>query len=364
MTALADHQSALTLCTYCPSLCLHACPVWAVTARDSASPWGMMSLAGHVDRKRVTLSPEVARVFYQCVGCGGCTDACLHHNDVEGALLAARRDAVAADASPFPRTRFRRPDASLSEGTFDCARTEGRYNPEASVLLLPGSRMLVECPEFVDVFCQICERLQDDEVCLGDAARLDVGYELWASGYQREFLAQAARVSQALSRARQVVVPSPEVLFTLKHVYPRYGHAVRAELLHSSEYLLPTLSGAIIERLDERVGYHASCHLSRHLGVVEAPDEILRRLLAEPPIEIGLHQGSTTCCGATGCYPTTHAEMSVAVARRLVDLALERGVDRLVSFSPECVVALREAAGDHLLVDHAVTLVDQAVRGD
>jgi hypothetical protein len=56
------------------------------------------------------------------------------------------------------------------------------------------------------------------------------------------------------------------------------------------------------------------------------------------------------------------------MASGIVRAALERGVERLVSFSTECVIALakaRDALGaQHLRVDHAVSLVAEAVTGD
>lgn len=361
MKRLADYARELALCTYCPSLCLHVCPVSTAAADDAVSPWGKMSLAEHVRRRRLDLDGDVARTFYMCLGCGACTAWCRHDVDVEGALVTARRQAVASGVGPYPRDRFLRPEAPLDAGPLATARANERYQAQPATLLFAGARVLEDTPEVVDDFLALCHRLDLDDATLGQASRLDVGYDLWAAGYERDFVAQAARVHQALAQAREVVVLSPEALYTLRDLYPRFGFPIQAELVHALVYLQPVLSGASISRLPGRVAYHDSCHLARHLGTIEAPREVLRRVLAEPPVDFALHGADTVCCGATGGLPLTNPGTAHAAARAVVFQALERGAERLVSFAPEGVALLREAAGDLLRVDHAVSLLAEAV---
>ena len=52
------------------------------------------------------------------------------------------------------------------------------------------------------------------------------------------------------------------------------------------------------------------------------------------------------------------------MAEAVIGSALEVGADRLLTFAPECLTGLREAAGDRLRVDAAITAVAEAVRGD
>ncbi len=362
MKRLADYARELALCTYCPSLCLHVCPVSTAAADDAVSPWGKMSLAEHVRRRRLDLDHELAEIFYMCLGCGACTQWCRHDVDVEGALITARRQAVASGVGPYPRELFLRPEAPLDSGPLAAARAKERYQPQPATLLFAGARVLEDTPEVVDDFLALCHRLDLDDATLGQASRLDVGYDLWAAGYERDFVAQAARVHQALAHAREVVVLSPEALYTLRDIYPRFGFPIQAELVHALVYLQPVISGASITRVSGRVAYHDSCHLARHLGTIEAPREVLGRVLAEPPVDFALSGADTVCCGATGGLPLTNPTTARAAARAVVFQALERGAQRLVSFAPEGVALLREAAGDLLQVDHAVSLLAEAVR--
>ncbi len=122
-STLERHQEALTLCTYCPSLCRHMCPVSTEEARDSSSPWGLMSLADHVINGRLRLTSDVARAFYHCTGCGACTTFCLHDSDVAEVLVAARRFSVARGRAPFPRERFAHADADADSWWRSADRT-------------------------------------------------------------------------------------------------------------------------------------------------------------------------------------------------------------------------------------------------
>ena len=362
MSLLDTHERALALCTYCPTLCRHVCPVEAAEGRDTLSPWGKMSLAGHVRSGRVAISPEVAEVFYACMGCGACQVACSHGNDVAEALFAARRLAVAQGAGPGGPEGFEHDEFSTAQCLIRGVRTAERYEREPRVLLMPGRAALVDEPSSVEALLQLAAGLGDDELCCGDASCLDVGYDLWAAGYEREFLGRADQVRQALAHARAVVLLSPEALYALKVLYPRYDRAISAQLLHASEFILPYLSEAPVRRVRGRVFYHDSCHLVRHLGLADAPRQVLARVLGEPPRELVHHRDEAICCGATGCLTMTRPEASREMASRVVGLAIEQKAERLVSFSPECVAQMRSAAGGRLRVDDAVCLVARAVR--
>ncbi|MGM0574545.1 MAG: (Fe-S)-binding protein [Myxococcota bacterium] len=364
MSGLERYDEATTLCLYCPSLCHHACPVARVEGRDTVTPWALMSLVHHVAHGQVRLTGDVAESWYHCTGCRACTEACAWDNDVEDVLVAARQYAVSHGARPFPTDSFRHDQVAEHEWWQTGPRSKARYKMEPSVLLLPGHRDLLEDCGAVESLLGVCERFDEDELSTGDASHLDVGYDLWASGQHREFVDRARKVGRALEPTRHVVVMSPEALYTLRELYPRCGVHVDAELMHTSEFILPFLAGAIIERVEGRVAFHDSCHLARHLGSMDVPRELLRRVLAQPLVELQERERNTVCCGGTGCLPITAPETAGAMARQVVELALEAGADRLVTFAPECVCLLREAAGDDLRVDDAILLVDEAVSRD
>ncbi len=361
MNRSATHRDVLTLCTYCPSLCHHACPVATVEGRDTVTPWGLVSLVHHVEVGSVRLTEEVAEALYQCTGCRGCTVACLHDQDVEEIVFSARAEAVSRGRRPFARELFNHGDAPKDPWW----RTgHPRFHPDPTVLLFPGHRSLVADASSVRTMLALCERLDDDELACGDASALDVGYDLWASGYQEEFAICAERVRAAIGASRVVVVMSAEALYTLKTLYPRVNQPIDAQVIHASDFLLPLLPGAIVQRVGGAVAYHDACHLARHFGIFDVPRELLRRVLERPPVELRQREAETFCCGGTGCLPITAPQTAAAMASEVIEMALDAGCDTLVTFAPECVAGLRAAAGDRLVIEDAITLIDRAVAGD
>jgi Fe-S oxidoreductase len=365
---LDDRRAAFELCLFCPSLCRHACPVATAQGNDTSSPWSLMSLAAHLASGRLAPDPSIAAAFAACVNCGACSAACKFENPV-GEALAQTRSWLHERGLPAPAPHGPQPlqpvpsDAPVVESL----RQRSRFEPNPAFSFVPGVGALVGEATVVDQFFALCQRLDVDAIGCGDLARLDSGYELWWSGRIPEFVAHARKVHEATRGARDIVVMSAETLYLLRTIYPRFGLRIAADMVHVSEFLLPLLTGAVVQRYAGRVMYHESCHLARHLGLSEVPREVLRRVLLQPLVEVPACGDLTGCCGGTAA-PTHLPATSAAMASGIVRAALERGVERLVSFSTECVIALakaRDALGaQHLRVDHAVSLVAEAVTGD
>ena len=91
-----------TTCAYCPRLCRHVCPVSVATARESATPTAMATVA--LLSLRGKLEPGLALSGTElCIGCGACERHCHWHIDVAGRIGEFRSQAGAPDeAVPAP----------------------------------------------------------------------------------------------------------------------------------------------------------------------------------------------------------------------------------------------------------------------
>ncbi len=358
-------DEALELCTYCPSLCHHSCPVATAEASDTVSPWGMQSLARHVRKGKVTADADIMRTLQACNGCGACTNVCQLEVPVMESLVASRADLVKAQ----PELALKLP-AHVDHGVLlDGLAARSRFEDRPAVSLVPGRGAV---PDAVLTLLSLCDRLDVEQLACGQLAKLDLGYDAWFGGDHVAFVELAKVAHAAAAGARDIVVMSAEAMFLLKEVYPRFGFSIGAEILHVSEMLLPILSGAVVRRLPGRVGYQESCHLSRHLGVRDVPRQVLRRVLEGPLLELPARAEITGCCGGTGRVGA-RTSTTENMAEVILEAAVTAGMDRLVSFSPECVVALRGAYARAVAkspttpwprVDHAVALVAEAVVGD
>ena len=69
-------------CVYCPTLCLHVCPVVVVEYSDVVSPWGKMSMVCWLVQEKVLSVFEHNVVLYKCTSCGVCQAVCVYDVDV------------------------------------------------------------------------------------------------------------------------------------------------------------------------------------------------------------------------------------------------------------------------------------------
>lgn len=358
MKSLKNHEEHLTLCTYCPSLCRHACPVATAEDRDTVSPWGLMSLVGHVMEKRVRLSRDLAEVLYHCTGCGACTDVCKHDVPVAQTLIDARAEVVARGLAPVAPEAF----VHRFENTVSGKRSTG-HSKTPAILVLPGHRDVPPDGEEVRMLLKLADRLGESELGISPTSWLDTGMSLWQAGYREGFRRFSVRMREELALSRHVVVLSSEAAQTLRTVYPREGDRVAAEVLHVAEFLLPLLYGDSVKRVGGRYGYIRSCSLPARPGGVDVQTELLNRVLDETPLDISSLSSELGCCGGGGCLPQAAPQVTQDAASTIIERAVEAGVEHLVTFSPECTGTLTRAAGGRLEVLSVVGLVDRAVPG-
>lgn len=364
-------DQALTTCTYCPSLCRHACPVARVEASDTVTPWGMMSLANHFKLGRVEGSTEIYDTLAACVGCSSCTAVCHHEVDVASALVEVKRS-LAAHGHAAPATGFIAQDHPAEHPFFEALRVRARYEERPLISLVPGFDVIAHAPGLVHALFSVCERLDVDALACGELARLDPGYDAWHAGHFPAFVEQARRFHAATAGARDIVVFSPETLHLLRDVYPRFGLTISAELLHVAEFLLPLLSGAFVHRLPERVTWFSSCHSARHLDLRDIPRQVVRRALEHSIAELPTLHGALGCCGGTGCGRDEGGRrLSEALADEVMATLANLGVPHLATFSSECFVSLAHAGERRHnrglptpTVEHGLSLLARAVVRD
>lgn len=281
---------ATTHCVYCPTLCLHACPVHTAEPSDVVAPWGKMSLARWLATGRVTPSAETVEPLYKCTGCGACQDACRHHVDVSHTLAMARALAVRDGASPY---------------------NEATFAP-------PG--------------------FGDDDAILPDGVS---GYRLLAAGYVGAFTASAKAAAARLRRRHEVVFASAADARCVREAWPQFGIELTVSVLCASER-----PGARPDGLaDGPVAYFEACNVARggHADMVRSNAQAAagdRRF-----VELRWRGETATCCGAGGAYGPTSPEGAARAAERILDNALLHGAKTLLVGCAGCSAHLAAARG-------------------
>jgi heterodisulfide reductase subunit D len=129
--------------------------------------------------------------------------------------------------------------------------------------------------------------------------------------------------------------------------YYRERHGILPfSLQHLTQFLALKLKKGELEwkgSYPETVTYHDPCHLGRHVGVFEAPREILKSIPGLEFVEMERNRQNSVCCGAGGGFKAGFGENAVNVAERRLNQALETGATTIVSSCVFCKLNFLDA---------------------
>ena len=147
----------------------------------------------------------------------------------------------------------------------------------------------------------------------------------------------------------------------LKHGYARLlgddaaAAAFSAKVMDFSSFVHDKLGldSAVVAHGNEKVAYHASCHLCRELGVKEAPRALIRQVAEYVP-----SAEEESCCGFGGTFSAKFPEISAELMRKKLAHVTESGAKRLVLDCPGCAMQLKGGV-DKLGLDLKVTHISE-----
>lgn len=206
--------------------------------------------------------------------------------------------------------------------------------------------------------------------CLIDAVRPDVGlsvvsvleglgYEVrypagqtccgqvaFNGGLTGDAKAMARHTIEVFGEDLPVIIPSGSCADMVVHHYPELfaGDPVwlpRAEALAKRTYEFSQFLNEVVgrdkikARFDGKLVYHASCHMSRSLGVTRAPQEILAAVEGAQVIP---NPGAAECCGFGGLFSVKMADISGDMLRRKCDDLAKSGADTVVACDLSCML--------------------------
>jgi Fe-S oxidoreductase len=188
---------------------------------------------------------------------------------------------------------------------------------------------------------------------------------------QRESVADLAHHNQEAIRksgAKQILTSCSGCFRTLSKDYTELGSKLDVEIIHTVEFFRDLIQDGKLELISTKtplnITYHDPCHLARHMGVYEAPREVLS-MLPVSVVEMKKNRENAWCCGAGGGARSAYQEMAIATGKLRIQQAIETGAQKIVSACPFCARNLREAA-DSMEIDviDISELVDEFTVGD
>lgn len=182
-----------------------------------------------------------------------------------------------------------------------------------------------------------------DECCCGHD-------QLW-EGDLETFRALATLNIERLksSKAKRIVTACPECARTLKIDYPKLVGDHGLEVLHISEFLAQNELPAHIAKEQQRSGtitFQDPCHLGRHLGIYDAPRQVLTHM-GYQIIEMERSRNTSLCCG-TSCWRSC-GQVSKSIQVDRLQEAKATGAKTLVTACVKCQIHFRCAQNDPIL---------------
>ena len=175
------------------------------------------------------------------------------------------------------------------------------------------------------------------QVCCGQPA--------YNSGYVEESKGSMKNMIKAFEHAEYVVTPSGSCAYMFKeypHIFkgdPEWEQ--RAQRLADKTYELTDFIVNILKienvgaRLKGKATYHTSCHMTRLLGVKDAPIRLLQNVEGLEYVEL---PGNERCCGFGGTFSVKMGNISGEMVDEKVRNIEETGADILVGADAGCLI--------------------------
>jgi heterodisulfide reductase subunit D len=351
---------------------LYACPARENSATFAmiGGPRGILQITRALVQGMMNLDENLANVVYQCTTCGCCNSVCnktyepttMKHYDFPLSTIidhtriweSLRADLVNAGYGPMPRQRevlswIEKENNPYMEKHSDRLKwiPQGKIIPtKGDVVYFTGCtepyRMPGLCKAFSDVLnaARINYAVMPDEWCCGSVA--------FRTGDRALAKKLAEHNVKALLKAgaKVVVAHCSGCYRTLKIDYPEIlGKELPFEIQHATEFVQKMIKDGLFVpqiKIDSKVTWHDPCHLGRHVGIYEAPREILKAIGLEL-VEMRRNKQYALCCGAGGGVKSAFPNLAVKIACDRILEAEETGAKYLASACPFCDKNLQDA---------------------
>jgi Fe-S oxidoreductase len=369
---LDDHRKELDTCSACPSLFQSACPVFQTEGNRSVSPWGIMQALNRVQKKDLPFTAEIAELSYHCLTCRACTDQCEHGVEVPAVLSEARIEAVKQDVAPKSITgfleKFHRHNNPFSKDLLYRLKEilpAKYFERRTQVVYYATCTTISKTPEIIRDTFELFEKLKIDFVGIYADPIQCCGYPLISAGAEYDFIDLAEINYHSFKKHKLIITGSPACAHTLRKTYAKYDLGLENRIVTINQFLKPYLKNInykLKKNVRTKLMYHDPCYLSRYLGEVELPREMIAQISGYQPGEFLDNREHTGCSGQGGCYSIMDKEASEDITRHRLAEAAERKINTIVTQCPSCVHKMRKA-GNKLVVKDLISYLNDSIEG-
>ena len=369
---LDDHQSKFETCSACPSLCQSACPVFSAEGNRTVSPWGLMQTLHQVQKKNLAFTPEIADLAYHCLTCGACKEQCELNVDVLPILQDARIEAVKNEVAPKPITgfleKFHRHNNPFSKDLLYRLKEilpAKYFEKRTQVMYYATCTTISKTPEIIRDTFSLFEKLKIDFVGIYADPIQCCGYPLISAGAEADFIDLAEINYHSFKKYKLIITGSPACAYTLKKTYAKYDMGLENRIVTINQFLKPYLKNInykLKKSVRTKLMYHDPCYLSRHLGEVELPREMIAQISGYQPVEFLDNREKAGCSGQGGCYSVIEKETADSITVKRLAEAYEKKIGTLVTQCPSCVYKMRKNS-KKIVVKDLISYLNDSIEG-
>jgi Fe-S oxidoreductase len=330
------------------------CPVWKNSPGfETSFMRGRIQIALALLEGVLEKTPENSEALFTCTLCGNCTEICAAEFDPADCLEKVRavlndipndaRDGISEKISQFDN-----PYEENRNLKREWTKEVGFEIPTSGeILYFTGCTAAMKIPTVVISAAKILKAANvefavlEEEPCCGSV--------MLRTGRTDEAHLNAQKVVSAIQKsgAKKIIVTCAGCLRTLREDFPKLGLEI-PEVLHIVEVLQETIAGKKLKLKPEteglKVTYHDPCHLSRALGIYDAPREVIMAMPDVVFVEMETSRETATCCGAGGGLRSYDPDLAKRIAADRVKNAQEVGAEIIATACPFCESNLRLGA--------------------
>jgi heterodisulfide reductase subunit D len=314
---------------------------------------------GEADRK---LLDDFAKAVYECTTCGACGQNCPVGIFTQRLWPTLRKEMVRRGLGPIG-VQANLPKVVKSSGNPYDKPAADRYRPwfpedvrvaaRADVAYYAGCTGAYEAQPMVRGDVLVLNAIGAPFTMLPPEEEVCCGFPLFITG-QHDLLEDLVKRLVAGYEARGVktlVCSCPCCVNIMSRDWPAiYGRELPFTIRHITQFVAGAIKNGklrITKELNETVIYHDPCYLTRGVGVIEEPRDVLRSIPGVKVIEFERHGLNSRCCGSGGAARKVFHENAIKMGRLTIDEAVAKKADRLILSCPACYAKVNEAMQGH-----------------
>lgn len=362
-------------CTQCGE-CLKHCPVQDVTGNPSISPPEKIrmfrefirsteglkaTLFGPKDVDQKLLA-DFTKAVYECTTCGACGQNCPVGIFTQRLWPMLRKEMVKRGLGPLGVQANLTKAVTNSGNPYDKPAAD-RYRPwfpenvniadRAEVAYYAGCTGAYESQPMVRGDVLVLNAIGVPFTMLPPEEEVCCGFPLFITG-QHDLLESLVKRLVAGYEARGVktlICSCPCCVNIMSRDWPTlYGKPLPFKIRHITQFVAAALKEGtlrITKELKETIIYHDPCYLSRGVGVIEEPRDVLRNIPGVTVIEFERNGLKSRCCGSGGAARKVFHENAIKMGRQTIDEAVAKKADRLILSCPACHAKVNESMLGH-----------------